>query len=189
MRATAAAAPIRIVTLSATLPNSRDVAEWLQAAHFSFDASYRPGPIDRVVLGFPNAAGKNPFLFEKYLNYKWRPSPPPTQSLRRHPALLPPQARPRLLLHTQGMHVASSPLSPAAPSPTSSLPTATATDWLRTASSAPSCSRGLSPSPLPPSLQQYLPRVQDASLRAWLQRGIAIHTAGLGSPPPPFPRS
>ena len=70
MRATAAAAPIRIVTLSATLPNSRDVAEWLQAAHFSFDASYRPVPIDRVVLGFPNAAGKNPFLFEKYLNYK-----------------------------------------------------------------------------------------------------------------------
>ena len=63
------------------------------------------------------------------------------------------------------MHVASSPLSPAAPSPTSSSPTATATDWLRTASSAPSCSRGLSPSPLPPSLQQYLPRVQDASER------------------------
>ena len=60
-----------MITLSATLPNSIDVAQWLQALHFSFDASYRPVPIDRIVLGFPNKNQKNPFLFEKYLNYKY----------------------------------------------------------------------------------------------------------------------
>lgn len=61
---------IRIVTLSATFPNSVDVAEWLHATHFSFDASYRPVPIERLVFGYPNHNQKSPFLFEKYLNYK-----------------------------------------------------------------------------------------------------------------------
>lgn len=55
---------IRVLTLSATLPNSEDVAQWLHASHYSFDASYRPVPIDRVVIGFPNNNKRNPFLFE-----------------------------------------------------------------------------------------------------------------------------
>lgn len=55
---------IRVLTLSATLPNSEDVAQWLHASHYSFDASYRPVPIDRVVIGFPNNSKRNPFLFE-----------------------------------------------------------------------------------------------------------------------------
>lgn len=48
-----------------------DVAEWLHATHYSFDTSYRPVPIDKLVLGYPNNNKKNPFLFEKYLNYKY----------------------------------------------------------------------------------------------------------------------
>ena len=54
----------RIITLSATLPNSKDVAQWLHAKHFSFDESYRSVPIHRVVLGYPNQNRNNPFLFE-----------------------------------------------------------------------------------------------------------------------------
>ena len=56
--------PIRIITLSATLPNSEDVAQWLHATHFAFDETYRPVPIDRFVVGFPNSNNRNPFLFE-----------------------------------------------------------------------------------------------------------------------------
>ena len=55
---------VRIITLSATLPNSEDVAQWLHAEHYSFDASYRPVPIERVVLGYPIQNRGNPFLFE-----------------------------------------------------------------------------------------------------------------------------
>ena len=44
-----------------------DVAQWLHAIYYSFDASYRPVPIDRIVLGFPNQNKQNPFLFEVYL--------------------------------------------------------------------------------------------------------------------------
>ena len=55
---------VRIITLSATLPNSEDVAQWLHAEHYSFDSSYRPVPIERVVLGYPIQNHSNPFLFE-----------------------------------------------------------------------------------------------------------------------------
>ena len=58
------ASSIRMITLSATLPNGEDVAQWLHAIYYSFDASYRPVPIDRIVLGFPNQNKRNPFLFE-----------------------------------------------------------------------------------------------------------------------------
>ena len=61
------ASSIRMITLSATLPNCEDVAQWLHAIYYSFDASYRPVPIDRIVLGFPNQNKRNPFLFEVYL--------------------------------------------------------------------------------------------------------------------------
>ena len=56
--------PIRLVTLSATFPNSEDVAQWLHAKHFSFDSSYRPVPIERIVIGYENHNQRNPFLFE-----------------------------------------------------------------------------------------------------------------------------
>lgn len=45
---------IRIVGLSATLPNYRDVAEFLgvnEAGLFFFDASYRPVPLGMQFLG------------------------------------------------------------------------------------------------------------------------------------------
>ena len=55
---------LQLICLSATLPNSEDVAQWLHAEHYSFDASYRPVPIERVVLGYPIQNRSNPFLFE-----------------------------------------------------------------------------------------------------------------------------
>lgn len=43
---------IRIVGLSATLPNYKDVAQFLRAGHvFSFDQSYRPVPLKISVIG------------------------------------------------------------------------------------------------------------------------------------------
>lgn len=54
----------RIITLSATLPNGEDVAQWLHAKYFSFDETYRSVPIRRIVLGYPNQSRGNPFLFE-----------------------------------------------------------------------------------------------------------------------------
>lgn len=54
----------RIITLSATLPNGEDVAQWLHAKYFAFDETYRSVPIRRVVIGYPNQSRGNPFLFE-----------------------------------------------------------------------------------------------------------------------------
>ena len=62
---------MRIVGLSATLPNVADVGEWLQckpeSVHY-FDESFRPVPLTVYVRAFP--AWKNPFLFEKSLGDK-----------------------------------------------------------------------------------------------------------------------
>lgn len=62
---------MRIVALSATLPNIKDVGQWLQcdpaAVHY-FDESFRPVPLTTHVCAFP--AWKNPFLFEQSLDSK-----------------------------------------------------------------------------------------------------------------------
>ena len=65
-------ASMRIVALSATLPNVEDLSEWLECeSSFSFGPDYRPVQLDTHVVGF-NENGKNGFMFEKSLNYKVR---------------------------------------------------------------------------------------------------------------------
>ena len=60
---------MRIVALSATLPNVQDIGEWLlcpqDAIHY-FDDSFRPVPLTTIVQGY-NSMG-NSFLFEKSLD-------------------------------------------------------------------------------------------------------------------------
>jgi replicative superfamily II helicase len=62
---------LRIVAISATIPNVEDIAEWLGApphAILRFDDSYRPIKLKTKVLGYQSS--KNSFLFENSLNFK-----------------------------------------------------------------------------------------------------------------------
>lgn len=59
---------LRMVAVSATLPNIVDIAIFLEAsASFSFNGSYRPVPLSTHVLGF-GWIGKNQYLFDRGLN-------------------------------------------------------------------------------------------------------------------------
>jgi ATP-dependent DNA helicase HFM1/MER3 len=60
--------PLRIVAISATIPNVCQVAEWLGARVLVFDSSYRPVPLSVKVMGYCPA--KSPFHFEQNLNYR-----------------------------------------------------------------------------------------------------------------------
>ena len=66
--------PIRIVAISATIPNIVDIAEWLRDEHGSaelklFGPEYRPVILEVHVLGFTNN-GKTPFQFEHNLTFR-----------------------------------------------------------------------------------------------------------------------
>ena len=62
------ASDMRIVAVSATLPNIVDIASFLDAHEaYSFDESYRPVPLTTHVVGL-GFIGKNHFLFDKGLN-------------------------------------------------------------------------------------------------------------------------
>jgi ATP-dependent DNA helicase HFM1/MER3 len=55
---------IRIIAVSATIPNIYEVAEWLRVPSdliCIFNEEYRPVKIDKIVLGFKMA--NNPFTF------------------------------------------------------------------------------------------------------------------------------
>lgn len=59
---------VRIVALSATVPNTGDIGRWLRAPSFertSFGESFRPVPVERTVIGYREAA--NEWLFESSL--------------------------------------------------------------------------------------------------------------------------
>jgi ATP-dependent DNA helicase HFM1/MER3 len=59
---------LRIVGVSATLPNISSIAAFLDAKEaYSFDASYRPVPLQTHVVGL-GWAGKNAFMFAKGLD-------------------------------------------------------------------------------------------------------------------------
>lgn len=62
---------LRVIALSATLPNLCDIGDWLscdaEAVHF-FDDSFRPIPLTIHTVAFGSAG--NPFLFEKSLDSK-----------------------------------------------------------------------------------------------------------------------
>ena len=59
-------AALRILGLSATAPNAADVAEWLNAAVFSFQNNLRPVPIEYKC--YPYVCSGNSFVFENSLN-------------------------------------------------------------------------------------------------------------------------
>jgi ATP-dependent DNA helicase HFM1/MER3 len=66
---------IRLVAISATIPNLEDVRLWLSyknenAICRQFGEEYRPVPLRKFVLGFPTS--KSPYTFEYGLAYKLR---------------------------------------------------------------------------------------------------------------------
>ena len=61
--------PLRIIAISATIPNINDIAAWLDTqVILNFDSSYRPVPLTTKVLGYQKA--QNQFKFEQALNFK-----------------------------------------------------------------------------------------------------------------------
>ncbi|CAK8676681.1 unnamed protein product [Clavelina lepadiformis] len=69
------AGDLRLVAVSATIPNTEDVADWLgtsgqPAAVFNLDDSYRPVALRKVVLGYPWSSNGSEFKFDISLNYK-----------------------------------------------------------------------------------------------------------------------
>jgi ATP-dependent DNA helicase HFM1/MER3 len=68
----------RFVCVSATIPNSQDVAKWIgnrddphgSARLFNFGAETRPCPLERIVVGLPKGSGTNDFAFTNMLNFK-----------------------------------------------------------------------------------------------------------------------
>ncbi|GJD06524.1 ATP-dependent DNA helicase MER3 [Galdieria sulphuraria] len=62
---------LRILAVSATIPNLEDIGRWLNAPEINgvriFDKSYRPVPLQAIVLGFRE---QNPWVFDKHLTQK-----------------------------------------------------------------------------------------------------------------------
>lgn len=73
---------LRIIALSATVPNIGDVSKWLQSSFkdnnksktptqtLVYDDSYRAVIVDKTVYGYKTAGTTNPFKFEGFLNGK-----------------------------------------------------------------------------------------------------------------------
>ncbi|KAG5470542.1 hypothetical protein LSCM1_01786 [Leishmania martiniquensis] len=62
----------RIIAISGTLPNSRDLAEWLQVSPemtFTFAPTDRPVPLTIRVIGYAHDS-PNPFAFHRFLSFK-----------------------------------------------------------------------------------------------------------------------
>ncbi|KAK6302426.1 hypothetical protein J4Q44_G00267810 [Coregonus suidteri] len=66
---------MRFVAVSATIPNVKDIADWLcdnrgPATCLEMDESHRPVKLRKVVLGFPCSSNQTEFKFDLSLNYK-----------------------------------------------------------------------------------------------------------------------
>ena len=66
---------LRFVAVSATIPNPEDFASWLSSSNmdsvcFKLDESYRPVPLQKVVLSFGDCMPSTAFKFDLNLNYK-----------------------------------------------------------------------------------------------------------------------
>ncbi|KAM6919896.1 putative ATP-dependent DNA helicase HFM1 [Lycodopsis pacificus] len=66
---------MRFVAVSATIPNTSDIADWLSdesgpATYLDLDESHRPVKLRKVVLGFPRTPNQTEFKFDLLLNYK-----------------------------------------------------------------------------------------------------------------------
>ncbi|NWY09271.1 HFM1 helicase, partial [Aphelocoma coerulescens] len=67
--------PLRFVAVSATIPNTQDIAEWLSdskmpAVCLRIDEDQRPVKLRKIVLGFPCSDNQSEFKFDLTLNYK-----------------------------------------------------------------------------------------------------------------------
>ncbi|NWV65591.1 HFM1 helicase, partial [Malurus elegans] len=67
--------PLRFVAVSATIPNTQDIAEWLSdskmpAVCLKIDEDQRPVELRKIVLGFPCSDNQTEFKFDLTLNYK-----------------------------------------------------------------------------------------------------------------------
>ncbi|NWT82655.1 HFM1 helicase, partial [Lanius ludovicianus] len=67
--------PLRFVAVSATIPNTQDIAEWLSdskmpAVCLKIDEDQRPVKLRKIVLGFPCSDSQTEFKFDLSLNYK-----------------------------------------------------------------------------------------------------------------------
>ena len=66
---------IRMIGVSATIPNILDVVEFLgigkdQKGLKIFGEEYRPVKVERIVIGYKRNKNQNEFVFEKYLDYR-----------------------------------------------------------------------------------------------------------------------
>ena len=66
---------LRFVAVSATIPNPEDFASWLSSSNmdsvcFKLDESYRPVPLQKVVLTYGDCTPSTAFKFDLNLNYK-----------------------------------------------------------------------------------------------------------------------
>ncbi|GCB70464.1 hypothetical protein scyTo_0001292 [Scyliorhinus torazame] len=66
---------LRFVAVSATIPNVKDIAEWLSdgkgpGISMKIDESYRPVKLRKVVIGFPCSSTQTEFKFDLSLNYR-----------------------------------------------------------------------------------------------------------------------
>ncbi|NXM04444.1 HFM1 helicase, partial [Tyrannus savana] len=67
--------PLRFVAVSATIPNTEDIAEWLSdskmpAVCLKIEEDQRPVKLRKIVLGFPCSDNQTEFKFDLTLNYK-----------------------------------------------------------------------------------------------------------------------
>ncbi|XP_027746491.1 probable ATP-dependent DNA helicase HFM1 isoform X3 [Empidonax traillii] len=67
--------PLRFVAVSATIPNTEDIAEWLSdskmpAVCLKIEEDQRPVKLRKIVLGFPCSDNQTEFKFDLALNYK-----------------------------------------------------------------------------------------------------------------------
>ena len=63
----------RIISLSATIPNIYEIAEFLNVKKSGlkiFGEEFRPVKIERIVLGYQRGKNQNEYMFEKYLDYR-----------------------------------------------------------------------------------------------------------------------
>ena len=78
MRTMRQSSPSRFVAVSATIPNTADIAQWLShreggapATVCRFGPEYRPVPLELHVVGVPwTGNSSNPFMFDHALNYR-----------------------------------------------------------------------------------------------------------------------
>ncbi|KAG7448168.1 P-loop containing nucleoside triphosphate hydrolase protein [Guyanagaster necrorhizus] len=69
---------VRFVLVSATVPNTQDIASWIGSSRrdgssakvFEFGEDFRPCKLKRVIVGVPRQRNQNDFQFSKILDYK-----------------------------------------------------------------------------------------------------------------------